>query len=729
MDQSPILLTKQTSWYGAFSGYYEQLPKFITELEPGTKSIRPEPGLYNRIRGKAYAVSRGWSPRNQSESAAALDFRRMIRQRPLAPAHILSIEEHLDFFDEWEHAPENLIATVHFPRSLWKPAMISKLRRVSSVIALYRSEIPFFESIVGKGRVFFLYHGVHTDFFAPAPERPTGNPRIIFCGQFIRNSRMFVRVAKRLIERHPELRFDLVMPEHGRELPGFSEILDAPWVTWKHGASDVELRDLLRNAALMLLPLNDSGANNAIVESLSCGTPIATTDVGGIADYGGGSIYPVVKNDDDDAMVALVEKYLGDEAWRSDIARKSREFAVDYLAWPKVAREHQRLYHKLARQSEATLVSVNGRRDQPPAPRPRGKLRVAIVNSYLDGREALCGENLYPRNHLWGADAMIDAGWDVKFLRPPSRPTVRRLNDAMGRRLGDPDFDLKLMKRADDFDVIYIAQGRLPLTQWARRRGSIKAKLVQWEYVPPHTGKWWRFRDIWHRRFLARGIDAFACLTEGAASAFRELNPDALVRAIQWAPDTTMFPGCEKDGEYFLACGRTNRDYATLIEAAGKVSFPIVMLVPTSLMQGMAIPPNVRFVEGPKDGGTDRGIPYSELIHDWYANARAVLIPRIDLAWDASGFTNLLEAMAMHRPVLMTRTGKLDLDVEKTGIGMFVAPKDATEWAAKMTLIWNDAELRAKMRAAAREQVKAFYNLRRFGHDAVEFVREVAARK
>ncbi len=370
-------------------------------------------------------------------------------------------------------------------------------------------------------------------------------------------------------------------------------------------------------------------------------------------------------------------------------------------------------------------------------PRPNGgtatarRLKVAVVISYLDGREGLCEQNLYPRSHLWGADAMAAAGWDVTYLRPrdtAGNRFLRALDRWSGGRLGNLDYDLETIRQAGKFDVIYVGFGRLLLTQFLRGIGLIRARVMQWEYVPPRDPAWWRFRSLWNRPFFARGIDGFVCLTEAAASAFRARNPKAQARAIQWAPDTTMFPGSERDGDYFLACGRTNRDYATLVAAAAKVNFPIVLLIARDLVEGLSIPPNVRFVAGPKDGGTDKGIPYPELIHDWYANARAVLIPRQDIPDDTSGFTNLLEALAMHRPVLITRTGKLDLDVEAAGVGFLVAPKDPDDWAAKMTRLWNDADLRAQMRRAARAQVESFYNLRRFGAETVDFVRAVADR-
>ena len=44
--------------------------------------------------------------------------------------------------------------------------------------------------------------------------------------------------------------------------------------------------------------------------------------------------------------------------------------------------------------------------------------------------------------------------------------------------------------------------------------------------------------------------------------------------------------------------------------------------------------------------------------------------------YTANGFTNLMEAMAVGQPVIVTRTGALpgEIDVEKAGCGIFVPP-------------------------------------------------------
>jgi glycosyltransferase involved in cell wall biosynthesis len=95
--------------------------------------------------------------------------------------------------------------------------------------------------------------------------------------------------------------------------------------------------------------MNDSGANTAVVEALACGTPIVTTDVGGIRDYGGETLFPVVPNDDDDAMISLVNRYLKDPAWRTSTGQICRKFAETRLAWPLVAQQHLKIYEALAK--------------------------------------------------------------------------------------------------------------------------------------------------------------------------------------------------------------------------------------------------------------------------------------------------------------------------------------------------------------------------------------------
>ena len=122
---------------------------------------------------------------------------------------------------------------------------------------------------------------------------------------------------------------------------------------WHDGLGDPALRTLYQGATLLLLPLACAGAVNSILEALACRLPVVTTDVGGVPDYGGGTVYPIVAAGDDDAMVALVERYLAEPDWRQAVAARCRAFAVSTLAWPLVAAAHHDAYRALAAEDGA----------------------------------------------------------------------------------------------------------------------------------------------------------------------------------------------------------------------------------------------------------------------------------------------------------------------------------------------------------------------------------------
>jgi len=260
---------------------------------------------------------------------------------------MLNVDSNMDLLYAWSKTDKDVIGTVHLPASVWKPEQCELLSHLNSAIALYQRDIPFFEQYVGTGRVRFVHHGADTDFFRPDLTKRDGSPGILYSGVYLRNEPMLVRVVKRLAEKMPGLRFDLLVPEHHRNSPALMPLAKHPAVTWHAGLNDEQLRELYQKSRLLLLPMNESAANTAVVEALSSGLPVVTTDVGGIRDYGGGDFLPVVANNDDDAMIALVEQYLSKPKWRDEIAQRCRQFAEQTLAWPLVAEKHLKAYQEL----------------------------------------------------------------------------------------------------------------------------------------------------------------------------------------------------------------------------------------------------------------------------------------------------------------------------------------------------------------------------------------------
>ena len=343
--KSPIsvfTLVDKIGWFGRYTGY-EALPQ---NLPCDVSCVRPRAGRLVRIVGKLYSLLKRWPPRSQAATFAELELLYRWRRKPGAIAHTLYGEQHLQFFTRWGRAPRNWVTTIHLPPSQWSDEMLGQLRHVQSAILLYQRDIAFFGQFTGEGRIRFIHHGADVDFFTPAATHSTD--RLLFAGAYLRNPPMLARVIHRLHASHPGLRFDLLVPMHARSQAGFEAIVNHPAVTWHAGLSDEQLRSLYQQSFLLLLPMNESGANTAVVEALACGLPIVTTDVGGIRDYGGGTVFPLVKNDDDHAMIALVEQYLERPAWREQVATECRSFAESTLAWPLIAQRHLDVYEELA---------------------------------------------------------------------------------------------------------------------------------------------------------------------------------------------------------------------------------------------------------------------------------------------------------------------------------------------------------------------------------------------
>ena len=341
------ILSDEFPWFGSHTGY-SQLPRYLREADPDILIIQPRPGPLDRWIGKAYSLLHGWWSRHDSVRAAA-EFRFSGLLAGCAAqgdmCHILYFDLHHYFWERWRKAPRNVMATIHHPPPRRIPdRMLRNLSRLSSAIILCQADLSFYESCIGRDRVRFIHHGVDIAFFHPAAQNNLSSRRILFAGHNGRNTQMLHRVIARLTHRQPTLQFDLLVPRQYRYFSGLEQLTSHGNVRWHERLSDEALRELYQTSYLLLLPMESCSANNAIVESLACGLPIVTTDIGGIRDYGGASVYPLVSNNDDDSMIALLERYLGDPGWRNEVARNCRQFAEQNLSWPLIAKQHLEAY-------------------------------------------------------------------------------------------------------------------------------------------------------------------------------------------------------------------------------------------------------------------------------------------------------------------------------------------------------------------------------------------------
>ena len=339
-----VLSDVKMPWFGARTGY-ERLVETLSPLVDA-RLIAPCNGFLNRCAGRTASLVMRHDRNNSALSgnriraASAM----LLTRRPI---HILYGEAHLPEWSDYSRKVcERTILTLHQPLSWWTPKRLKSLQTFCNVILLSSQEKSLFaRHIKNGGRLGVIRHGVDTQFFQPGI--PSDPPSLLYSGVHLRNVGMFTRVARCLMLNHPEIRIDALVPANRRTGPCFEILNSLPNIRWHEGLNDESLKSLYQRSHIMMLPMDDSSANTSVVEALACGLPIVTTDVGGIRDYGGGSIYPVVANNDDSAMLELIERYLSSPEFRKSTGEACREFAVRELNWERVAAEHASFYQEV----------------------------------------------------------------------------------------------------------------------------------------------------------------------------------------------------------------------------------------------------------------------------------------------------------------------------------------------------------------------------------------------
>ena len=342
---SLLLLDHSFAWFGKHAGI-GQLGQNLSLNGCPNKVIRPRRGILARIAGKAYSAWMRHPNRDQALAASECEFALRMRLAR-SPGHVLILEDHIRFLSPpSKHA--RWIGTMHLPRRCWKESDLEYLRALPEVIVLSENVRDEFSDIFNRSQIKVLPHGVDTDFFRPWAASREARPRkFIFVGAWLRNTAMLARVIPEISRRFPDVIFDLVVPLFARQDPAIRQLSSEPSVRWYHNLSDEDLRTRYQTSTAMLMPMEDSGANNAVVEALACGLPIITTDTGGIRSYGGGEVFPLVKNNDDAACLGLAEAYLNQPEFAARIGRECRAFAETRLAWEIAAKEYIAAYQSL----------------------------------------------------------------------------------------------------------------------------------------------------------------------------------------------------------------------------------------------------------------------------------------------------------------------------------------------------------------------------------------------
>ncbi|MBL9188081.1 MAG: glycosyltransferase [Opitutaceae bacterium] len=331
---------------------------------------------------------------------------------------------------------------------------------------------------------------------------------------------------------------------------------------------------------------------------------------------------------------------------------------------------------------------------------PKNGRRVLFINSY-GGSDVWTKvkQGLLPPHHMWGCIELVRMGYEVALAEPLHHFNYRK----------PFPHDLRLLRVVRSWlrpdDIVYCGHTLLFWVPLLRALLGRRRHLVSMTYA----------REELDFAGAHRGIIA---LTPAAADQARKIAPQAKVAHLAWGCDLGFFPQLAYDPHWFLSCGITHRDFATLSQAARQSPYALRLICP-GLPPGIEWSPNVTVIDGGKGWNHQKSaVSYQELFHQHYAGSIAslIILKHDPVEYTAVGFTNLLEALALARPVIVTRTGAIpgEIDVEAAGCGLFAPPNDPAALAAVIDRMGRDPAAAQAMGQKGRALAERHYNIGRY---------------
>jgi len=250
-----------------------------------------------------------------------------------------------------------VVATYHQPPSVMDRYGLlgdkGQLEHLDRLVILSESQRSFFEDHVAPDRIVCIPHGVDTAFYRPARERVRRRRkfRCLSVGFWLRDLMVMERVIRAFRERSNVV-FQIVGLQAGAENEAvdrtiYASLKKCPNVRLYENIEDGKLLELYQSADVLFLPLTDCTANNVLLEALSCGLPILTTDHSGTRYYLDNDGACFARPGDVKDTVERLRAIVSQDEMRKTLSERGRQRAEERYAWEKIALRYHELYKEI----------------------------------------------------------------------------------------------------------------------------------------------------------------------------------------------------------------------------------------------------------------------------------------------------------------------------------------------------------------------------------------------
>lgn len=346
-------------------------------------------------------------------------------------------------------------------------------------------------------------------------------------------------------------------------------------------------------------------------------------------------------------------------------------------------------------------------------------MRIILVSEDYGLGEAyqLWERREHPAHLLWGITELPKHNIECEILPFSKYSLLKRFSH---RLLGDMDQQIRLimMKRKDT--IIYAtSQNILNILASIRSIGLFHTPIVSIVRQPPSNSKTKLAYFL-----LSQGTSRLVCMSRSIQDFFtNRLNmPEEKAPLIDWGVDLDFFPLRNCRPEFIISAGKMGRDYDTLCSALTGIKVPTKIFCSAKSAPSPArVSDHIEVIH--KHYSTNV-ISYKDLL-DWYYRAYLVAVPLV-ASNNQIGLTSLLDAMAVAKPVVITKNPCLDIDVETEGCGLWVDPGDVQGWRHSIQYLLDNPRIAMEMGMRGRRLCEEKYNLSRFSSQLMDIFEEIS---
>jgi glycosyltransferase involved in cell wall biosynthesis len=334
------------------------------------------------------------------------------------------------------------------------------------------------------------------------------------------------------------------------------------------------------------------------------------------------------------------------------------------------------------------------------------RIALAVARGANAGRPKLrdpSGESL-PRAHIF--DEAFYPAWDEAILKG---------TDLSGMLPDWWQLAREIQRRHAEYDAVVTWGERLSL-----------ALLLQQQFNgvrKPHIAMMYQFEKPNIRLPLSafkKNLHAVVTWSSVQRRALIERMrfPPERVYLIRHYVDQVFYSPRPIEEDMICAVGAEMRDYATLLEAIRGTGLRCHMATDHVRIPGrLRVLNDRRVLIGDIGARSDTNITEGRMslteLRNLYARSRLVVVPLLPSDTD-SGVTVILEAMAMGKPVICSRT-RGQVDVIQEGVtGLYVPIGDSTALRTAILSLWNEPLRAQQMGRNARTYVEKHHTLEKF---------------